>query len=236
MKKVPKRMTAACKDLPVEFLPLEQAVNEVKSRASAKFDESINLDVCLAVDPKRSDQVIRGVVYPPSPIGKSVKVCVLAQGEAAKAAKDAGADFVGFEDIISKIEKEGAFFDCCISTTEGMKIVSKVARVLGPRGLMPNPKMGTVVSDSSTADLVEAVKRAKAGRIEYKSDSYGILHASVGKVSLSLKDLVDNATALIEDVIKARPTTLKGSRYLLRAFVSSTMGPSIKVDVAEFKR
>lgn len=236
MKKLPKRMTAACKDLPVEFLPLEQAINEIKSRANAKFDESINVDVCLAVDPKRSDQVVRGVVYPPSPLGKSVKVCVLAQGDAAKAAKDAGADFVGFEDIVSEIEKNGVFFDCCISTTEGMQIISKVARVLGPRGLMPNPKMGTVVSGSNNNDLIEAVKRAKSGRIEYKSDSYGILHASVGRVSLSLKSLVDNASALFEDVVKARPATLKGSRYLLRAFVSSTMGPSVKVDITEFKR
>lgn len=232
MKKVPKRMMTAREGIPEGCISISDAVSEVKSRASAKFDESVTMDICTCINPKDSSQSVRGVVHPPFELGKPTKVCVIAQGSAAEAAKTAGADFVGFDDIISDITKDGAFFDCCISTTSGMQIISKVARILGPRGLMPNPKMGTVVSDD---EISNAVKKAKAGRIEYKSDSYGMLHCSIGRVSLPVDSLISNATSVLEDVLKARPSTLKGSRYITRAFMSSTMGPSVKLDISEIK-
>ena len=205
---------------------LEDAVRLVKETAYAKFDETVDLAVNLGIDPRKSEQMVRGTVVLPHGIGKKVRVMVFAKGEKEKEAIDAGADFVGAEDFVEKISKGWLDFDKAVATPDIMGIVGKLGKILGPRGLMPNPKLGTV-----TFDIAKAVKEIKAGKVEYKAEKAGIVHIPIGKASFDNEKLIDNARAIIESIIKAKPATSKG-RYLKKLSVSSTMGPGIAVDVA----
>jgi large subunit ribosomal protein L1 len=194
--------------------------------AYAKFDETIDLAFNLGVDPRKSDQMVRGTVVLPHGSGKSLRVLVFAKGEKEKEARDAGADFVGAEDLIEKITKGWLDFDKVVATPDIMGVVGKLGKVLGPRGLMPNPKLGTV-----TFDVSKAVKEIKAGKVEYKTEKAGVVHVPIGKVSFDEQKLVDNARAIIDSVNKAKPSTSKG-RYLKKLSISSTMGPGLKVDLS----
>lgn len=205
---------------------LEDALNHVKEAAYAKFDETIDLTINLGIDPKKSDQMVRGAVVLPHGTGKEVRVLVFAKGEKEKEASDAGADFVGAEDLVEKITKGWLDFDKAVATPEVMSIVGRLGKILGPRGLMPNPKLGTV-----TFDIAKAVKEIKAGKIEYKAEKAGIVHIPIGKCSFDINKLLDNAKAVIESVVKAKPSTSKG-KYLKRISISSTMGPGISIDIA----
>lgn len=205
---------------------LEDAVRLVKEAAYAKFDETVDLAVNLGIDPRKSEQMVRGTVVLPHGIGKKVRVMVFAKGEKEKEAIDAGADFVGAEDFVEKISKGWLDFDKAVATPDIMGIVGKLGKILGPRGLMPNPKLGTV-----TFDIAKAVKEIKAGKVEYKAEKAGLVHIPIGKASFDNEKLIDNARAIIESIIKAKPATSKG-RYLKKLSVSSTMGPGIAVDVA----
>jgi len=205
---------------------LEDAVRLVKEAAYAKFDETVDLAVNLGIDPRKSEQMVRGTVVLPHGIGKKVRVMVFAKGEKEKEAIDAGADFVGAEDFVEKIGKGWLDFDKAVATPDIMGIVGKLGKILGPRGLMPNPKLGTV-----TFDIAKAVKEIKAGKVEYKAEKAGLVHIPIGKASFDNEKLIDNARAIIESIIKAKPATSKG-RYLKKLSVSSTMGPGIAVDVA----
>src|SRR3990167_4804896 len=205
---------------------LEEAVKLVPETAPAKFDEVVDLAVRLGVDPKQSEQMVRGTVVLPNGTGKKVRVLVFAKGEKEKEAKDAGADFVGGDDLIEKVSKGWLDFDSIVATPDMMGAVGKLGKVLGPRGLMPNPKLGTV-----TFDVARAVKDAKAGKVEFKVDKDGNIHAPIGKVSFGANKLRENLTALLESIIKAKPSTSKGT-YLKNITLSTTMGPGIKVDTA----
>jgi large subunit ribosomal protein L1 len=210
---------------PTKKYPLAEAAALVKKAAKAKFDETVELHIRLGVDPKKSDQNVRGTVGLPHGTGKSKKVVVVAKGEKVKEAKDAGADEVGDAEIIEKISKGWLDFDVLVATPDAMKDLTKLGKVLGPKGLMPNPKSGTV-----TFDVGRAVKELKAGRIEYKVDAYGIIHAAVGKASFPEKSLAENAQALLEAVQSARPSTVKGT-YVRSVTLSSTMGPGVPVQL-----
>jgi len=205
---------------------LKEAVSLVKSNATAKFDETVDLAINLGVDPKHADQMVRGVCAMPNGTGKKVRVAVLAQGEKADEAKAAGADIVGAENLIDSILAGKIDFDRCIATPDMMGLAGKVARVLGPKGLMPNPKLGTV-----TADVANAVKNAKAGEVQYRVEKNGIIHAGVGKVSFSEQALYENAKTLIDAVIKAKPSGAKGT-YLKKISISSTMGVGLRIDTS----
>lgn len=207
--------------------PLEEALNLVKKAAPAKFDESIDIDIRLGVDPKDSSQMVRGTVVLPHGRGKEIRVLVFAKGEKEKEAKEEGADFVGTTELIEKINKGWCDFDVAIATPDMMKEIARLGRILGPKGLMPNPKLGTV-----TLKIAQAVKEAKRGRIEYKMDSFGILHLSIGKESFKEEDLLENLLTLLKGVVKSRPATAKG-QYLKKATLSSTMGPSIRIDTQD---
>jgi len=207
--------------------PLEEAFHLVKEGATAKFDETIEMAIRLGVDPKRADQVVRGTVVLPHGTGKKVKVLVLAKGEKEKEAQEAGADYVGSDEYIEKITGGWTDVDVIIATPDMMGSVGKLGRILGPRGLMPNPKSGTV-----TFEVEKAVKEVKAGKIEYRVDKTGILHVPVGKKSFDTGHLMDNATAFLLAVMKAKPASAKG-QYLRSAVLSSTMGPGIKLDTNE---
>jgi large subunit ribosomal protein L1 len=197
----------------------------VKECATAKFDESIDIAVQLGIDPKKSDQLVRGSVVLPEGTGKSVRVAVFAQGDKAEQAKAAGADIVGMEDLAEQI-KGGTFnFDIVIASPDTMRIVGTLGQILGPRGLMPNPKVGTV-----TADVAQAVKNAKAGQVQYRTDKAGIIHATIGRASFGVEQLRTNLTALVDALNKARPTASKGI-YLRKIAVSSTMGGGARVEV-----
>jgi len=209
-------------DLKTEY-SLEDAIREVKSRARAKFDETVEISLNLGVDPRHADQMVRGVVTLPNGTGKSVRVAVFARGDKAEEAKKAGAELVGAEDLMEVIQKGEMNFDRCIATPDMMAVVGRLGKVLGPRGLMPNPKLGTV-----TQDVAAAVEAAKGGQVEYRVEKAGIIHAGVGKVSFDEKAIIENARALIGAVIKARPAATKGT-YLKRISVSSTMGPGLQV-------
>ncbi len=204
---------------------LKEAVALVKENATAKFDETIDLAINLGVDPKYADQMVRGVCSMPNGTGKTVRVAVLAQGEKADEAKAAGADVVGAENLIDSILSGKVDFDRCIATPDMMGMAGRVARVLGPKGLMPNPKLGTV-----TVDVAAAVKKAKAGEVQYRVEKSGIVHAGVGKASFNSDALYENAKALVDAVIKAKPAGAKGA-YMKRISVSSTMGVGVKVDI-----
>jgi len=203
---------------------LEEALTLIKKVAPAKFDESIDIDIKLGVDPKDSSQMVRGTVILPHGRGKKIRVLVFAKGEKEKEAKEEGADFVGTTELIEKINKGWLDFDVAIATPDMMKEIARLGRILGPKGLMPNPKLGTV-----TLKIAQAVKEAKAGRIEYKMDSQGILHLSVGRKSFKEGNLSENLLILLRAVVKSRPTTAKG-QYLKKITLSSTMGPSIRIN------
>ena len=206
--------------------PLADALGLVKEIATAKFDESIDVAVNLGVDAKKSDQVVRGSVVLPAGTGKSVRVAVFAQGEKAEAAKTAGADIVGFDDLAAEVKGGRMDFDVVIATPDAMKVVGALGQVLGPRGLMPNPKVGTV-----TTDVVTAVKNAKAGQVQYRTDKGGIIHSTIGRASFDVGQLNTNLKALMEALIKAKPATSKG-QYVRRVALSSTMGPGVRVDAS----
>ena len=201
-----------------------EAMALVKSLAPAKFDESVEVAVRLGVDPRKADQIVRGTVSLPAGLGKVVRVAVFAAGDAATEAKAAGADFVGSDDLLATVEAGMLDFDVAIATPDLMPKVGKLGRVLGPRGLMPNPKTGTV-----TTDVGKAVTEFKGGRVEYRTDRYGNIHVPVGKASFAPDDLVSNFSALIEELERAKPASAKG-RYIRKVVISSTMGPGVKVD------
>jgi large subunit ribosomal protein L1 len=211
-------------DRSVEY-SLEEAVAKVKELAYAKFDETVDLAFNLGVDPRKSDQMVRGTVVLPHGTGKSVKVLVFAKGEKEKEARDAGADYVGAEDIVEKITKGWLDFDKVVATPDIMGVVGRLGKILGPRGLMPNPKLGTV-----TFDVGKAVREIKAGKVEYKAEKAGVVHVPIGKVSFDPQKLVENARAIIDSVNRAKPSTSKG-KYLRKLAISSTMGPGLKIDV-----
>ena len=203
---------------------LKEAVKIVKENATAKFDETIDVAVNLGVDPKYADQMVRGVCALPHGNGKTIRVAVLAQGEKADEAKAAGADLVGAENLVDSILSGKIEFDRCIATPDMMGLAGKVARILGPKGLMPNPKLGTV-----TTDVANAVKKAKAGEVQYRVEKNGIVHAGVAKASFSEDKIYDNAKAFVDAIIKAKPAGAKGT-YLKKISLSSTMGVAVRVD------
>lgn len=205
---------------------VEEAIALVKSAATAKFDESIDVSVNLGVDPRKSDQVVRGSVVLPRGTGKSVRVAVFAQGANAEAAKAAGAEVVGFEDLAEQVKAGNLDFDVVIASPDAMRVVGQLGQILGPRGLMPNPKVGTV-----TPNVAEAVKNAKAGQVQYRTDKAGIIHATLGRASFDVEALRENFVALVDALVKAKPAASKGV-YLKKIAVSSTMGVGVRVDTA----
>ncbi len=212
---------------PAQRYTIEQAVQMAVDSATAKFDESIDVSVRLGIDPKQSDQQVRGAIALPHGLGKVVRVLVFAKGPKEKEALDAGADFVGSDDLVAKINGGWLEFDKAIATPDMMATVSKVAKVLGPRGLMPNPKVGTV-----TMNVADTVKAEKRGKLDFRVDKAGIIHAGIGRKSMGAQQLKENLQAFVGAVVKAKPSTSKGI-YLQKMTVSSTMGPGIKVDIAE---
>jgi large subunit ribosomal protein L1 len=202
---------------------IEEAVKLVKSRATAKFDETIELSINLGVDPKHADQMVRGVVALPNGTGRSLRVAVFAKGAKADEAKKAGADIVGAEELAEKVGKGEIDFDRCIATPDMMGVVGRLGKVLGPRGLMPNPKVGTV-----TMDVVQAIKDAKGGAVEYRVEKAGIVQAGVGKASFTEDAIVQNVRAFVDNVMKAKPAGSKGT-YMKKISISSTMGPGVKI-------
>ncbi len=204
--------------------PVDEALALVRTNATAKFDESVDVAINLGVDAKKSDQVVRGSVVLPEGTGKSVRVAVFAQGAAAEAARAAGADQVGMEDLAEKVKGGTIDFDVCIAAPDAMRVVGTLGQILGPRGLMPNPKVGTV-----TPDVATAVRNARAGQVQYRTDKGGIVQATIGRASFAPERLRSNLLALIDALNKARPATAKGI-YLRKVAVSSTMGPGVRVD------
>ena len=207
-----------------KFYTLEEAIKAAKEIAWAKFDETVDLAVRLGVDPRHSDQMVRGAVVLPHGTGKSVKVITFAKGEKEREARDAGADFVGAEDLAEKISNGWLDFDFAVATPDLMALVGKLGKILGPRGLMPNPKLGTV-----TFEVGKAIRDIKLGKVEYRVDKTAIVHVPVGKVSFDSRKLFENAVSVMESIVRSKPATSKG-RYLKTITVSSTMGPGIKVD------
>jgi large subunit ribosomal protein L1 len=227
MAKLSKRAAAiAAKIDRTKFYPVAEALALVKETAIAKFDESIDVAVQLGVDPKKSDQIVRGSVVLPAGTGKSVRVAVFAQGDKAEAAKAAGSDIVGMDDLAATIKGGQLDFDIVIASPDAMRVVGALGQILGPRGLMPNPKVGTV-----TPDVATAVKNAKAGQVQYRTDKAGIIHATIGRASFQVEQLQANLNALVDALNKARPTAAKGV-YLRKLAVSSTMGGGARVEVA----
>ena len=225
MAKVSKRLAALKATVDRNKLyAVEEALTLVKGAATAKFDESVDVAVNLGIDPRKSDQVVRGSVVLPRGTGKSVRVAVFAQGANAEAAKAAGAEIVGFEDLADQIKGGMMDFDVVIATPDAMRIVGQLGQILGPRGLMPNPKVGTV-----TTKVTEAVKNAKAGQVQYRTDKSGIVHATIGRASFEVDALRTNLAALVEALVKAKPASSKGV-YLKKIAVSSTMGIGVRVD------
>ncbi|MCY4149417.1 MAG: 50S ribosomal protein L1 [Gammaproteobacteria bacterium] len=204
--------------------PLNDALGMVKEHASVKFDESVDIAVNLGVNARKSDQNVRGATLLPNGTGKDVRVAVFATGENARSAEEAGADIVGFEDLAQAIKDGQIDFDLCIATPDAMPVVGQLGQILGPRGMMPNPKVGTVSTDPATA-----VKNAKSGQVSFRIDRGGVIHCPVGKASFSAESLQENVNALISALIKAKPASAKG-QYIKRVSVSSTMGPGIRVD------
>ncbi len=222
-----KRFSAAAANIDrLKSYELAEAVKILKENAKVKFDETIELSMNLGVDPRHADQMVRGVVNLPHGTGKSVRVAVFAAGDKAAEATEAGADVVGSDDLAEMVQKGDINFDRCIATPDMMPIVGKLGKVLGPRGMMPNPKLGTV-----TQDVATAVKNAKGGQVEYRVEKAGIIHAGVGKASFQEDALAENIRTLVDAVSKARPSGAKGT-YIKRISLSSTMGPGLKLDVA----
>ena len=227
MAKQTKRAKAINAKLdPQKFYPVADALSLVKETATAKFDESVDVAVQLGIDAKKSDQAVRGAVVLPAGTGKSVRVAVFAQGAKAEEAKAAGADVVGFDDLAAKVKEGFMDFDVVIASPDAMRVVGALGQILGPRGLMPNPKVGTV-----TPDVATAVKNAKAGQVQFRADKAGIVHATIGRASFDADRLRTNLTALVEALNKAKPASSKGV-YLRKIAVSSTMGIGVRVDVA----
>ncbi|MCP4601437.1 MAG: 50S ribosomal protein L1 [Proteobacteria bacterium] len=225
MGKVSKRLKEAREKIDRNQLyPVADALAKVKETAATKFDETVDVAIKLGVNPKHADQMVRGAVVLPNGLGKKIRVLVFASGEKEKEASDAGADYVGGEDLIEKIKGGWLEFDTTIAIPPMMAKVGKIGRILGTRGLMPNPKVGTV-----TMDVGEAVKQAKAGKVQFRVEKAGIVHAPIGKASFDKDKLVDNFAALLEAIVKAKPAAAKGA-YLKSITVSSTMGPGIKID------
>jgi large subunit ribosomal protein L1 len=208
------------------LLPLDQALALVKGNATAKFDETVEVAVNLGVDPRHADQMVRGVVQLPNGTGKTVRVAVFARGVKADEAKAAGADIVGAEDLVQAIQGGAIDFDRCIATPDMMPLVGRLGKILGPRNLMPNPKVGTV-----TMDVAQAVANAKGGEVQFKVEKAGIIHGGVGKVSFPAEKLAENVRAFVEAVVRAKPSGAKGT-YLKKVSISSTMGPGVSVDLA----
>jgi len=224
-----KHYQSAKKQIEGREYQLEEAVPLLQKIKFAKFDETVELHMRLGVDPKHADQMVRGTVVMPNGLGKSKKVLVIAGGDKQNEAKEAGADFIGGDDMVNKIQTESwTDFDAVIATPDMMRSVGKLGKILGPRGLMPNPKTGTV-----TMEVAKAVKEIKAGKVEFRVDKTGIIHAPVGKASFATDKLVENAASLITAVIKAKPTVAKG-KYVKSATICSTMGPGIAVDTTPF--
>ena len=211
-----------------EYTPT-QACELIKQTASAKFDETVEVAIRLGVDPRKADQAVRGTVALPSGTGKNIRVAVFAAGDAAQAAKDAGADIVGADDLAAEIEKGNMDFDLMIATPDMMPLVGKLGRVLGPRGLMPNPKTGTVTQDTG-----RAVSEFKGGKVEYRTDRYGNVHVLIGKASFTVEALEANLRAVLDEIQRAKPASAKG-RYLRKITVSSTMGPGLRLDLNRLK-
>jgi large subunit ribosomal protein L1 len=219
-----KKYRAAAETVEERNYPLAEAIELVKGNASAGFDEGVDMAVRLGVDPRHADQMVRGTVPLPHGTGKTVRVAVFASGEKAKEAEDAGAEIVGAEDLAKKVEGGFVDFDAVIATPDMMRVVGKLGRVLGPRGLMPNPKAGTV-----TFDVAEAIEQIRAGKIEFRVDKTAIIHAPFGKASFEAEKLTANAEAILAAILKAKPAAAKG-RYVKSISISTTMGPGVRVD------
>jgi large subunit ribosomal protein L1 len=229
VSKLSKRMKALAPKVDRnKVYAVADALTLVKTTATAKFNESIDIAINLGVDAKKSDQTVRGAVVMPSGTGKTVRVAVFTQGAKAEEAKAAGADIVGFEDLAAQVKEGKMDFDIVIATPDAMRIVGTLGQILGPRGLMPNPKVGTV-----TADVVTAIKNAKAGQVQYRTDKAGIVHASIGRASFTVEQLQANMAALVEALQKAKPASSKG-QYLRKISVASTMGVGVRVDQSAF--
>ena len=227
MAKISKRSKSLAEKVEIgKFYELDEALQVIKSTATAKFDESVDVAVNLGIDARKSDQNVRGSTVMPRGTGKTVRVAVFAQGEQAEAAKAAGADIVGFEDLAETIKGGTMDFDLAIATPDAMRVVGQLGQILGPRGLMPNPKVGTV-----TMDVTKAVKDAKAGQVQFRIDKAGIIHCSIGKASFEVDALKENLVALIGALNKARPSAAKGI-YFKKITLSTTMGPGIALDKA----
>ena len=220
-----KRLRAIREQLePGKIYSIDEALGLLKATSKIRFTESVDVAIRLGVDPRKSDQVVRGAIVLPSGTGKSVRVAVFAQGESADKAAAAGADIVGFEDLADTIKGGQIDFDICIATPDAMRVVGRLGTVLGPRGLMPNPKVGTVTTDVETA-----VRNAKAGQVQFRTDKAGIIHSTIGKADFEVDALKSNLTALINELIKIKPPSAKG-QYLRKVAVSTTMGPGLTVD------
>lgn len=231
MAKLSKRAAAIAAKIDRDTLyPVEQALALIKETATAKFDESIDVAVQLGVDPRKSDQIVRGSVVLPAGTGKTVRVAVFAQGDKADEAREAGADIVGLEDLAETIKAGQLDFDIVIATPDTMRVVGALGQILGPRGLMPNPRVGTV-----TPDVTTAIKNAKAGQVQYRTDKAGIIHTTIGRASFEIDQLQANLTALIDALVKARPTSAKGI-YLRKLAISSTMGGGAKVEITSLSQ
>ncbi|MEP6962584.1 MAG: 50S ribosomal protein L1 [Acidobacteriota bacterium] len=223
-----KKYTAAAKQIEERPYTLEDAVPLVQKVKFAKFDETVELHLRLGVDPKHADQMVRGTIVLPNGLGKNKRVLVIASGDKLKEATDAGADFVGGDDMVTKIQGGWTDFDAVIATPDMMRGVGRLGKVLGPRGLMPNPKTGTV-----TTDIANAVREVKAGKVEFRVDKTGVVHVGVGKVSFETGKLFENANALMQAVVKAKPAAAKG-KYMKSATICSTMGPGVLLDVTSY--
>ncbi len=222
-----KRMKAQLAKLDrLKTYPLDEALTILKNTASAKFDESVDVAVNLGIDSKKSDQNVRGTAVMPRGTGKKVRVAVFAEGAAAEAAKKAGADIIGFQDLADRIKAGQIDFDLCVATPEAMKIVGQLGQILGPRGLMPNPKVGTV-----TPNVAKAVESAKAGQVQYRTDKAGIVHCAIGKASFEAEALKENLMSLLTALNKSRPASSKGA-FLKKVTISTTMGPGIRLDTS----
>ncbi len=228
-RKPGKKVEAARKQVEARPYRLLEAAETLKKAHFAKFDESVELAVNLGVDPKHSDQVVRGTVVLPHGLGKSKRVLVIAGGEKVREAEEAGADFVGGEDMVQKIQEGWVDFDAVIATPDMMKSAGRLGKVLGPRGLMPNPKTGTV-----TFDVARAIKEVKSGKVEFRVEKAGIVHCSIGKLSFDARKIAENAAAVLAAIQKAKPAAAKG-KYMKKATLSSTMGPGILIDPAEME-